>query len=311
MGKDYYKILGVDKNSTPDDIKKAYRKLARKYHPDVNQNNKVAEEKFKEISEAYEILSNPEKKNEYDQFGAYNFGQGSAGGGFRDFSGFDFKRYAKTGQQGGFQSGNFDFSDIFENVFNKTGRGGDFYSYGNFGGNFRKSDESDSVEEVEKEIEIDFKEAVSGVEKYIIVNNETLKVKIPEGVDNGSKIRLAGKGGSSPFSNKRGNLILKIKVKDDPVCSRRGRDLYLKTPITLKEAFLGGEIEVLSPTGKIKLKIPQNTSGGKRFRVKGKGVKDMKSKLYGDLYIEVYIVLPDAISADFKKCIESLDYKVR
>ncbi len=295
--RDYYEVLGIDKNATQDEIKKAYRKLARKYHPDVNPGDKVAEEKFKEISEAYEVLSDPEKRKQYDQFGTFDFGEGGFGG----FGGFDFNggsgggKYYKTYTYSGG-----DFSKIFEDLFGKSYSKSSSYDF-DFGGGFAQKGD-----DIEAEIEVSFDEAVKGGEKYINVGGKTLKVKIPAGVDNGSKIRLAGKGYPGMGNAPNGDLILKIKVREHPDYIRKGDDLYKKVPITLKQAILGGEIETDTPNGKIKIKIPPKTSSGKKFRVKGKGVKNLKNSKVGDLYIETYITLPEYIPAELKEAVKKL-----
>jgi DnaJ-class molecular chaperone len=223
--KDYYNILGVSKDATQDEIKKAYRKLARKYHPDVNPGDKVAEEKFKEISEAYEVLSDPEKRKQYDQFGTFDFGKEGFQG-FGGFSNFDFGNFNNGGSYRTYtfsSGGGADFSRIFEDLFGKSYSRKKHSKFSGFEDVY-----SQKGRDIEAEIEVELLDAINGAEKYINVAGKTLKVKIPEGVDNGSKIRLAGKG-----EPPNGDLILKIKIKDNPQYVRRGDDLYIKTPITL------------------------------------------------------------------------------
>jgi len=294
--KDYYEILGVSKDDSQDAIKKAYRKLARKYHPDVNPGDKVAEEKFKEISEAYEVLGDPEKRKQYDQFGSFDFGEGGFGGFNFDSAGGSYKTYSFSGE---------DFSNIFEDIFGKS-YGGRKSSGFDFRGNFAMKGE-----DVEAEVEIDFLDAVNGAEKFLQVGGKTLKVKIPEGVNNGSKIRVAGKGQPGQGGAPDGDLYLKIKVKENSDYTRKGDDLYMRVPVTLKEAILGGVIEVATHKGTVKLKLPENTSSGKKFRLRGKGVKNLKTKVSGDLYIEPYIVLPKTIPEKLKETVKNLNYKVR
>ncbi len=283
--RDYYDILGISKDATQDEIKKAYRKLARKYHPDVNPGDKIAEEKFKEISEAYEVLSDPEKRKQYDQFGTFDFGNNG-------FDGFNFGNGAGGGYYRTYSYSGGDFSKIFEDLFGKS------YDFGN--------EFSEKGSDIEAEIEIDFEEAIKGGEKYINVGGKTLKVKIPAGVDNGSKIRLAGKGYPGRGGAPSGDLILKIKVRSHPDYIRKGDDLYKKVPITLKQAVLGGEIETETPNGKIKFKVPPATNSGKKFRIRGKGVKNLKTGKYGDLFLETYIVLPDKIPSELKEVLKKL-----
>ncbi len=291
--KDYYEILGVSRNATQEEIKKAYRKLARKYHPDVNPGDKQAEEKFKEIQEAYEVLGDPEKRKKYDQFGT------------ADFEGFDFGDFAGRGGTY-YKTYNFDvgdFSSIFEDLFGggfKKKKGSGYHSTG-FDFNIPQKGA-----DIEAELEIDFIDSVVGGEKLIYVKGSPIKVKIPEGIKEGQKIRLAGKGEPGINGGPNGDLYIKIKVRKDPKYSRDGDNLYLKVPISITEAYFGGVIEVNTIKGKIKLKLPPKTNTGKKFRIRGKGIKNPKTKIAGDLYIEPYIVIPDVTNPQIDEAMEKL-----
>ena len=280
MAKSLYETLEITENSSADEIKKAYRKLARKYHPDVNKDPQ-AEEKFKEINAAYEVLSNPEKKQQYDQHGDSMFG----GQNFHDFA------------RG--QGSNVDLDEILRQMF---GGGGGFgrsgFSQGGFGG-FSQPDLDTNAQ-----ITIPFDIAILGGKQFINLNNDSFDVKIPEGIEDGQKIRAKGKGKS--YQGQRGDLILKINVATSPDYERNGDTLIKSFDLPLKTALFGGKIEVKTIHKDITLKVPQNTKQNQKFRVKELGVLNRKSGIKGDLYLKANIVLPkiEDLDEDLVKILE-------
>lgn len=314
--KDYYKILGVSKGATKDEIKKAYRNLARKYHPDHNPDNKQAEEKFKELQEAHEVLSDDEKRKTYDMFGSAEFSPGGQTTWRRpgDPSGGSYQYTYSSQDFPGFEG-------IFKDIF---GFGGEPRARRRTGGrgagsSFRDIFSQGSREEpvkgkdLEYQIEVDFDTAIRGGVRDITinrqklnnVNTEKLSVKIPPGVSTGSRIRVQGKG-ESGSRGKQGDLYLKIKVKPHPIFKRRQDDIYLELPITFYEAALGKQVDVPTVDGTAQLSIPSGVQNGTKLRLKGKGVQNLKSKDRGDQYVEVKIVMPDNIEEGDKKIFEEL-----
>jgi molecular chaperone DnaJ len=345
MAQDFYKILEVDKSATEADIKKAYRKLARKYHPDVNPNDPQAEKKFKDISEAYQTLSDPKKRQEYDMYGSGGFqgAQGFPGGG-----GYEY-------QQGGFDfGGGGGFGDIFENLFG-GGRGG-------AASHFRRPARG---EDIHLSLAISFDEAFKGVEKDISFQGfdacgacggsgsapgsaagpcpacggsgqskigrgmfnisqpcracggsgvtsgpacgacggsgsvpaiKRMSVKIPAGVDNGSKIRIPGKGRPGAAGQPAGDLYIITQVSSHRLFERKGNNLHVEIPVTVVEAALGSLLEVPTPEGKASIKIPEGTDSGKTFRLRGKGFPSLHSKGRGDLYVKIKTATPRNLS---------------
>lgn len=345
--RDYYQVLGVTKNASEADIKKAYRKLAMKYHPDRNPGDKSAEEKFKEAKEAYEVLSNDQKRSAYDRFGHAGVSAGAgAGPGFGGFEGF-----------GG-------FSDIFGDIFSDV--------FGGRGGRARPQRGAD----LGYNLTLDLEEAVHGVTEKIhvptwvkctecngsgarkgsgpttcttcggrgqvqmqqgfftiqqtcpdchgrgqVIKNpcprchgqgrireeKTLSVKIPPGVDNGDRIRLAGEGEAGMFGASAGDLYVQINVRPHSIFTREGNDLLCEVPISIITAALGGELDIPTLDGRVKLKIPSETQSGQIFRLRGKGVKSVRSGVTGDLLCKVVVETPINLNREQKELLEKLD----
>lgn len=338
---DYYELLGVKKDATTDDIKKAYRKLARKYHPDLNPGDKTAEKKFKEINEAYEVLSDTKKRQEYDQFGKATFegGHGFGGYGTRDY-GFNY---------GGAE-------DIFSDLF----------------GTFRQQGIRMKGPDLETSLEISLEEAFHGVTKPLTLSRETackqcggtgaeayetcstcngagsvrqsrgvfrlsqpcpackgmgriikkacplcrgsgrtvltetIKVKIPPGADTGSRVKLRGMGGAGSKGGPAGDLYIMLSVRPHPVFRREGNNLFVDVPATVTEAVLGGRIKVPTLDGVVTMTLPPGTDSGKKFRLKGKGIPNRKTGKAGDEFAVIKIVVPKKVSTKTKEALEEL-----
>ncbi|MEN6372673.1 MAG: DnaJ C-terminal domain-containing protein [Armatimonadota bacterium] len=286
--KDYYKILGVERSASEKEIKQAYRRLARKYHPDVNPGDKSAEEKFKEISEAYEVLSDKEKRSKYDQFGQYwqqagQAGQPGAGqpppGWEGGFGGFDFDT---GGQEGG-------FGNLFDLLFGE-GRGGAATQ-----GRRQRTWTPTRGRDLEYEIEVTLEEAFSGATKVLTINGRRIEVKIPKGVKDGSRIRLAGQGEPSR-GTQRGDLYLIVKMRPHPKYERKDNDLYTDVPVNYTTAALGGEVQVQTLSGRVNMKVPAGTSSGQTFRLAGQGMPHIQGTGKGNLYARVKIMVPKTMS---------------
>ncbi|MBI5303516.1 MAG: DnaJ domain-containing protein [Chloroflexi bacterium] len=301
--KDYYQILGVPKDASEKDIKQAYRKLARKYHPDVNPSNKAAQEKFKEINEANDVLSDPEKRKKYDMLGS-NWQQ--------------YEQYQRAGGQGPFQWGGGQYrtvtQDDFENIFGGLGgddAGGvsDFFRtfFGGGFGNARAGVRPRRGQDIEQAIEIPLEDAYRGVTRVLQKEGRRLEVKIPAGVKSGSKIRLGGEGMPGVSGAPAGDLYLRIQIAPHALFERQGDDLYVQVPVELYTALLGGEASVATLKGKLALKIPPETQTGKTFRLAGQGMPRMNQEnAFGDLYAKVRVVLPENLSAKERGLFEKL-----
>ncbi|MCI1018884.1 DnaJ domain-containing protein [Microbacterium sp. C5A9] len=298
--KDFYKTLGVSKDVSDADLKKTYRKLARKYHPDSNQGDEKAEAKFKEISEAYSVLSDAEQRKEYDEIRAMGSGArftagGQSGGGFEDV-------FSRFGQQGRGQSA--DFEDIFA-MFNQ-GQGGSFGSgrFGQTSGGFRGFGGPQKGADVTARTTLDFATAVQG--ETITLQGEDgkpFKVKIPAGVADGQKIRLRGRGRPSPDGGENGDVVVQIAVRPHPVFTRDGLNLRVVVPVTFTEAALGATIEVPTLSGDtVKLRVAPGTPSGRVLRVKGRGVTTSKGT--GDLLAELQIAVPAHLDDAAREALE-------
>jgi len=287
MSKSLYETLGVSDNATESEIKKAYRKLARQYHPDVNKDPE-AEEKFKEINAAYEVLSDKEKKAQYDAYGDQMFG----GQNFHDFA------------QG--QGSNVDLDEILRQMFGQGGGGAGGFggfsgqSAGGFGGGgfggFGGHQQQQVNLDIEANVTIPFATAILGGKHNISIQGESFDIKIPAGIKDGEKMRVKGKGKSA--NGQRGNLILHIKIAPSSEYERDGDNLIKSFDVPLHAALFGDKIAIQTLEKEIKLKIPKNTKNGQRFRVKEMGAMNRKTKVRGDLYLKANIILPNVDDLD-------------
>jgi DnaJ-class molecular chaperone len=331
--KDYYKILGVSKTTNAEDLKKAYRKLARKYHPDVNPGDKAAEARFKEINEAYEVLSDPDKRHKYDTLGPnwqeqFGFNPGSSASRTRT--------YTSPSGTGGRSSGGFNvdvddptgFSDFFETLFGRRG------TASTAGGRTRVPTRG---ADIEQPVEISLREAyVGAVRAYNIeapeicptcqgtgrvggrpcgtcngrgtlLRTRRVEVKIPAGAETGTRVPVPGEGNAGMSGGPRGDLILLVQVKADPAFERKGDDLYTEASVPLTTAVLGGEAPVVTPDGKrLLLTIPPETQNGQTFRLSGKGMPHVKGGGAGNLFARVQVVLPEKLSDEERGLFEAL-----
>jgi curved DNA-binding protein len=301
--KDYYKILGVDKRASEREIKRAYRKLARQYHPDLNPGNKQAEERFKVVGEAYEVLSDPEKRHKYDQLGTSYFRWQQHGG---DPRGFDWSQWFT--QQPGSRRTRVEFGDL-DDLFGGAGFSDFFQSvFGGMGGQPRSGQRiRQKGRDYEQAVEISLEEVARGTQRVLEADGERMTVKIPPGVKTGSKVRVAGKGGRGIGGGPAGNLYLRVAVAAHPVFERQGDDLHCDVPLDLYTAVLGGETEVPTLDGRVRLKVPAGTQGGRTFRLKGKGLPNLRDRgKRGDLYARARITLPTKLSRKERALFEQL-----
>lgn len=283
MNKSLYDTLGISENASESEIKKAYRKLARQYHPDVNK-DKGAEEKFKEINSAYEILSDKNKKAQYDQQGDGMFG----GQNFHDFS----RSHASSA----------DLDEILRSMFSGGGAGGfggfggGSFGGGGFGGGFQQQQRQKPNLDIESNVTIPFSVSILGGSHSVSVNGERFDIKIPAGVKTGEKMRVKGKGHAQ--GGVAGDLFLKITVASNPEYEREGDDLVKNFDVPLYAALFSEKVAIATLEKEIKLKVPKNTKNGQRFRVKEMGAMNRKTKVRGDLYLKANIILPNVDNLD-------------
>lgn len=316
--KDYYEILGVKRDASEEEIKKAYRKLALKYHPDRNPGNKQAEERFKEINEAYAVLSDKEKRRQYDQFGPAGFSQRFSQEDI--FRGFDISDLFKDL---GFSTGDV-FSRIFgggtrgtkirfggfEDLFGQ--RGAQSYDFGDIftGGYERPETMGQKGQDLEYELNLSFHEAALGGEKKIKISKgdrlEEITVKIPAGIESGKKLRLAGKGMPGFGGAPPGDLYLKVNVAEHPIFKREGSDIVVEKEIKLTDALLGTTIEVPTLDGVKYVKVPPGTQSHSRIRLKGFGIPHFQGSGRGDQYVRVIVKFPKNLTEKQKRLIEEL-----
>lgn len=323
--RDYYEVLGVARNADDAAIKKAYRKLAKKYHPDMNKDNPSAEEKFKEVTEAYNILSDKEKRKLYDQFGHAAFDEGggnSRAGGYQGGFGSDGTFHFNGGSGGNYQEFHYsgdNLDDIFDGIFGGfkgKGFGNGFHSKGfhtqdfeDDGGFFGRGGRSRSQEgeDVLAKVDVTFEEAALGADKVIHFRSpdgkeESLQVHIPAGIDSGQKIRLKGKGMPGRNGGGAGNMLLEVNVLKKPGFERKGMDIYTTVEIPFATAALGGEAIVPTLNGRVSCKIKEGTQSGTKIRLKGKGIVSMKNASEkGDEYAVIQIQVPKHLSPDARQ----------
>jgi len=307
--KDYYKTLGVSKTTTQDEIKKAYRKLAVKYHPDKNKGNKEAEDKFKEINEANEVLSDPEKRKKYDELGEnWKYYQQSG-----DSGGFDWSQYANQGNQGytrysyegdfGDAFGGSGFSDFFETLFG----GGRGFTSGTQRGRKSARRAAQKGEDLNAELSITLEDAYSGAEKFFDLSGQSIRLKIKPGIADGQVLKLAGKGNPGYNGGTNGDLLLKIHVLKDPLFERKGNDLYTDIHVNLYTAVLGGKAPLRTFKGTINVNIPKESQNGKILRLQAMGMPVYgKSNSFGDLYAKIVIDIPTNLSSKEEKLFREL-----
>ena len=322
--RDLYAVLGVPRDATADQIKKAYRKLARKHHPDVNPGDKAAEETFKDVSRAYDVLGDESQRKNYDEFG-----EEALQSGFDPDKAREFRRWQQAGggrARGGF-GGRRGEGQGFEDVFRAGGgSAGGFHGFEDLFGNVftRAASAPQRGQDLEVPIRVEFMEAVRGTSRSInlrrpevcptcsgtgvvaggqpcarcggdgvLEESVRLNVKIPAGVETGSRVRVAGKGGAGSQGGRAGDIYIVVEVAEHPLLERAGKDLTLEVPVTIGEALLGASITVPTPDGEVSMKIPPGTQSGKRLRLRGKGVPDLHGGARGDFYVRVLVHVPE------------------
>jgi curved DNA-binding protein len=292
---DYYKILGIDKTATDADVKKAYRKLARKYHPDLNPNDKEAEQKFKEVNEANEVLSHPENRKKYDQYGEN----------WQHSEEFEKQRQqqqsrSRGGQQGGFGgfegfSGGGDYSDFFESMFGGRAGGGRSQTRQSKGGDYNA------------ELHLDLKEVYTTQKRELTINGKKIRLTIPAGVEHGQVIKISGMGAEGSNGGPKGDLYITFTIENHTKFKLDKHNLYSTVDLDLYTAILGGEITVDTFDGKVKLKVLPGTQNGTKVKLKGKGFPVYKKEgVFGDLYITYQVVIPTHLTEKEKELFDEL-----
>ncbi|HJV34824.1 J domain-containing protein [Geomonas sp.] len=293
--RDYYEVLGLKKGASVEEIKRAYRKLAVKYHPDKNPGDKQAEDRFKEINEAYAVLSDPKKKEQYDQFGSTNFHQ--------RFSQEDIFRGFDVGDL--FRDQGFGTDDIFSRIFGDALRRG-----AHRGGGGGRAHMAAKGEDFSMEVQVTFRDAYDGADKRIAFMREgareELSVKIPAGIESGAKLRVAGRGGAGRFGGPSGDLFLTVLVGPDPLFHREGNDIVLPHEVPFSQAVLGGAIDIPTMEGAKRIKIPAGIQVGTKVRLKGLGFPIMGKRERGDMYVKIAVQVPEKVTAKQKELIEKL-----
>lgn len=302
---DYYKTLGIDKTASPDEIKKAYRKLARKYHPDLNPNDKEANKQFQQINEANEALSDPEKRKKYDEYGEH----------WKNAEQFEQAKQQRSQQQqhyqasgnpfGGSTSGNYtaedfgggDFSEFFESMFGKGGSAG----------RQSRGQVKYKGHDYQAELKLNLMEAYTTHKQTLTVNGKNLRITIPAGIADGQVIKLAGQGGPGENGGPNGDLYITFSIAEHPVFKRLNEDIYINQETDLYTAVLGGEITVDTPDGKVKLKVPAGTQNGTKVRLKNKGFPIYKKEgHFGNLYVTYTVQIPATLSDKQRELFEEL-----
>lgn len=303
--KDYYKILGVDKSSSPDQIKSAYRKLAMKYHPDKTKGDKTAEEKFKEVNEAYEVLKDPEKKKKYDQFGEnWKYYEQSGQQGDFDWSQFNTGGGGRNYSYSNRDFGSGDFSDFFENLFGGMRSGRSARSG-------QRSSMSFKGQDYNAELVISLEDAYKGNSKTFSFEGDSIKLNIKPGITDGQVLKLSGKGAPGVNGGPNGDLFITIKIEKDPVFERKGNDLYTNLDVDMFTALLGGKVNLKTFKGSVNVNIQAGTQSGKLLKLSKMGMPVYgKPNESGNLYATVMIKIPDNLSEKSRKKIEELRMEI-
>ncbi|MGZ3449882.1 MAG: DnaJ C-terminal domain-containing protein [Polyangiales bacterium] len=304
MAKDLYGVLGVEKNADADAIKKAYRKLATKLHPDKNPGDKAAEARFKEINHANDILSDAKKRAIYDEFGEEGLREG-----FDVEQARQWKAYQQGGGRragGGFPGGGFPQGVNIEDLFGGAAGGGGFDIGEMFGGGRRARPRRTRGHDIEAETTIDFASAVRGATLNLSINGESVTVRIPPGASDGSRVRIPGHGSPAPIKDGQpGDLLLTLHVHPHPHFRREGDDLHLELPLTVAEAYQGARVRVPTVDGEVTMKVPPRTQAGQKMRLKGKGVQ-RKGKESGDLYVHFKVLAPTSDDPEVAAAIDTI-----